>query len=158
MERHLRIARSQRRARNLLVDPMRQLRLPFFLFCATSAYAILCVSFAYIAFGDLLADAGLHAGDWLVELQAASLLGGVAATGAIYFGLVSAVCIIHTHRMIGPEVVFRRHVQALKSGDYGARMTLRDGDALVDLASDLNELAEILQDAEKLAEERIPSG
>ena len=40
-------------------------------------------------------------------------------------------------------------MEALKNGDYGGRVHLRDGDAFQDLAEDLNELAALLERNEK---------
>ena len=42
---------------------------------------------------------------------------------------------------IGP---FRRHIQAMKNGDYSSRVHLRKGDAFVEMADDLDELAGVL--------------
>ena len=62
-----------------------------------------------------------------------------------YVLCVLAVCLVYSQRVFGPTVAFRRHVEALKNGDYSARIHLRDGDAFTDLERDLNELAEILE-------------
>lgn len=62
-----------------------------------------------------------------------------------YVLCVVALCIAYSQRIFGPVVAFRRHVEALKNGDYASRVHLRKGDAFSDLESDLNELAEMLQ-------------
>ena len=62
-----------------------------------------------------------------------------------YVLCVVAVCVVYSQRIFGPAVAFRRQLEALKNGDYSARVHLRDGDAFADIERDLNELAEILE-------------
>jgi len=59
--------------------------------------------------------------------------------------LIVAVTTIYTHRIIGPTVALKRHIRALKDGLYSHRVHLRKHDELKDMAADLNELAEILE-------------
>jgi nitrogen fixation/metabolism regulation signal transduction histidine kinase len=72
---------------------------------------------------------------------------------AILGGFVLAMlgfCIAYTHTLLGPTVALRRHVQSMKDGNYQARNKLRESDAAHQgLADDLNELASILQHAQK---------
>jgi signal transduction histidine kinase len=72
---------------------------------------------------------------------------------AILGGFVLAMlgfCIAYTHTLLGPTVPLRRHVQSMKDGNYQARNKLRESDAAHrGLADDLNELASILQHAQK---------
>jgi len=61
-------------------------------------------------------------------------------------------CIAYTHTLLGPTVPLRRQVQSMKDGNYQARNKLRQTDAAHQgLADDLNELASILQHAQKSA-------
>jgi len=48
------------------------------------------------------------------------------------------------HRIYGPVVPIVRHVKNLAQGDYASRVKLRKGDALEEIATALNELAEQL--------------
>jgi signal transduction histidine kinase len=68
-----------------------------------------------------------------------------------YLLLVLAVAIVQSHRLVGPVVALRRQVEALKNGDYTARVALRRNDAFNELADDLNELATLLEESAKPA-------
>lgn len=56
------------------------------------------------------------------------------------------VTIYFTHKMVGPTVAFRRHIGQLQKGVYGQRVKLRKGDAFVEVADELNKLADILEE------------
>lgn len=62
-----------------------------------------------------------------------------------YVLCIVAICVVYSQRVFGPAVAIRRQIEALKNGDYAARVHLRDGDAFRDIETDLNELAEILE-------------
>lgn len=55
-----------------------------------------------------------------------------------------SICILHSHRMIGPTVAFKRQIEALLAKNYKTRIKLRDGDYFQDLAECFNRLAEQL--------------
>jgi signal transduction histidine kinase len=59
--------------------------------------------------------------------------------------LVVWVGIRLTHRVAGPLVRINAAVQQMARGDYNVHITLRDGDALVELADALNQLAASLR-------------
>ena len=61
--------------------------------------------------------------------------------------LDSKLWLMELHR--GPTIAFKRHINALKSGDYSARILLRRHDAFNDVAHELNDLAEILETIDK---------
>ena len=46
--------------------------------------------------------------------------------------------------VIGPTVAFKRHIRALREGNYDSRVVLRKGDAFDDVADELNLLAQAL--------------
>lgn len=74
-----------------------------------------------------------------------------AMLAAIFAFLILNVLasIIFTHRMVGPTVAFRRLIRGLIDGKYGIQIKLRQGDAFVEVADELNELSRTL--AEKHA-------
>ena len=55
------------------------------------------------------------------------------------------LAIWYTHRMVGPAVAFKRHIDDLARGNYRAKTSLRSGDAFQDVALRLNSLSEALQ-------------
>jgi hypothetical protein len=74
---------------------------------------------------------------------------GAAILGGFVFVMLG-FCIAYTHKLLGPTIPLRRQVQSMKDGNYQARNKLRDSDtAHQGLADDLNELASILQHAQK---------
>jgi signal transduction histidine kinase len=62
-----------------------------------------------------------------------------------YLALIVTISIVFTHRLIGPTIAFRRHIRALTEGKYQSRVVLRKGDAFIEVADDLNKLAETLE-------------
>jgi methyl-accepting chemotaxis protein len=54
---------------------------------------------------------------------------------------VGALTIIYTHRLAGPMVAFKKHIDELKATNFSSRVSLRKNDQFQDLASKLNELA-----------------
>ena len=50
-----------------------------------------------------------------------------------------------SHRIVGPIKRLRDMLEAIGRGDFTQRITLRKGDALVDLAQSINQMAEELQ-------------
>lgn len=71
--------------------------------------------------------------------------------GAItaYIGFNFCVGIYCIHKILGPSQAFSRHIQQLRSGNYDAKTTLRKGDALHNVASELNSLSKDLDSKKK---------
>ena len=49
-----------------------------------------------------------------------------------------------SHRVVGPMNRLKRTLEAIGAGDFSQRITLRQGDALEDLAKSVNQMAEAL--------------
>jgi len=58
---------------------------------------------------------------------------------AYYFG------IRQSHRVVGPMIRLKRTLEVIGQGDYSQRITLRKGDALIELANQINKMAENLE-------------
>lgn len=135
-----------------LLRPAVQLRLPLYL---------LGISLCFVAAMLALASAGLiQPISFVVAELPASLAATlslvlrdfavVASAGTFaYVLVVLCVSVVYMKRVVGPVVAFQRHVEALKNGDYHARVRLREKDCFEDLAQDLNELAGLLERDEK---------
>jgi len=69
----------------------------------------------------------------------------------LYVLLLAAVCVAYTHKLIGPFLPFKRHVEELAKGNYSHRVVLRKGDVkvLCEYADQLNELAKHLETKDK---------
>jgi nitrogen fixation/metabolism regulation signal transduction histidine kinase len=65
--------------------------------------------------------------------------------------IVSFVGIRASHRIVGPIARIKKALEAIGTGDFAQRITLRKGDALEDLAVSINQMAEQLK-------KRGPSG
>lgn len=58
--------------------------------------------------------------------------------------IVLFVGIRQSHRIVGPMNRIKRTLEAIGNGDFSQRITLRQGDALEDLAKAINQMAESL--------------
>ena len=71
----------------------------------------------------------------------------------IYLAFITLLAIIlwafYSFRIFGPQVAIRRHVKALIAGDYSSRVHLREHDEFMDLADELNQLAESLKESRR---------
>ena len=146
--------RQDRRLANVLVEPVLQLGLPALLLAITLPFAALQALYGYMAFGQLyqvvLADTSApRTFQTMLEGQAADFLFVSGAITLAYAIVVLIGSVAWAHRMVGPIVPFRRHVEALKGGEYGSRVHIRRFDAFSELARDLNELAELLEEHDK---------
>ena len=59
--------------------------------------------------------------------------------------VVLFVGIRQSHRIVGPLNRIKRTLEAIGAGDFSQRITLRQGDALEDLAKTINQMAEALR-------------
>lgn len=139
---------------NALQRPGLQLRLPLYLIAITGLFVGLLTAHTYDVYGRLfeLAVAESSQPEWFERTLAAQSGDFGLVWGALTLGYMLSVlvmCIVYVHRMVGPLVPMRRHVEAIKNGDYASRVHLRDGDAFHDVAEELNDLAASLAEAEK---------
>lgn len=82
--------------------------------------------------------------DTEVARYAADAMFWIVLVLLIFLITTTVVSILATHRLIGPTVAFRRHIQSLTQGDFSAQTRLREHDAFKDVAADLNALSEAL--------------
>ena len=135
-----------------LLEPSVELRLPLYLGLATVAFMAAFTWNGFAAFERmaqfvLVDDPEIRKLLW-GQTRAFLVVSGTIVTG--YILVVFGTCLAFTHRLIGPRVALGRQIEALKNGDYSARVQLRDGDvAFQNLARDLNDLGQILERAEK---------
>jgi methyl-accepting chemotaxis protein len=152
---------QQRKTVNLLLQPGLQLKLPITFLVITAVFGgliAIAISNAYrTLFLTIAAEQPTYM-EGILRAQTADLLivSGMLAVG--YLLTVLAVAIVMLHRLVGPTVALRRLIEALKNGDYSARVTLRRHDAFVQLADDLNELAALLEQGDKAEASRTPPG
>ena len=75
----------------------------------------------------------------------------IAVATTLLIELLLAIPIIfflgirQSHRVVGPINRLKRTLEAIGSGDFSQRITLRQGDVLEDLAKSINQMAESLE-------------
>ncbi len=153
------VLNSRRRAINTFRLPGFQVNLPATIVMMSLAFAAAAVWLEHSTYDSIMAMEPQTSGESsyfasLIEDQIRSALVALGMLVSVYMILVVGLWVRYSRKVMGPEVAFRRHVEALKNGDYAARVELRDGDAFVELAGDLNELAAILGSNEKPDERR----
>ena len=141
---------ERRKARNLLLKPSLQMKLPLYTLILSFTFGLVALLLFYVYFEQLYAMMleNTTQGSYLraaVRLQTSNFIEAASMLLVGYILLMVAVTTIYTHRIIGPTVALKRHIRALKDGLYSHRVQLRKHDELKDMAADLNELAEILE-------------
>lgn len=88
--------------------------------------------------------------DGLIDSELASQGSGtlvwLAILILIFFVGNVMISVLATHRLVGPTIAFRRHLESLIAGDYSARTELRSNDAFREVADDLNRLSAALEE------------
>ena len=145
---------ATRKVRNFLLNPSIQLAFALNII-VLSVFFVISVAFViYFQLGDFIQNI-LNIADFdaktLIALQGDwdKTLLWLGLFMVSFIVLLTILCVLYTHRLIGPTVAFKRHIDALNSGNYSSRVNLRDGDAFEDVAYKLNELAKTLEDKEK---------
>jgi len=142
----------QRKTKSYLLQPSRQLRLPLYLLGITVGFGALWIHSAASAIRELytaVESAQPRYFDAMIQSQLHDLALVSLLIALPYVLVTIAVAVVHSHQYVGPAIPLRRHLEALKNGDYSSRVQLRRGDAFEEVAQDLNELAALLADREK---------
>jgi signal transduction histidine kinase len=136
-----------------LLQPVVQLKLPVHLLFVTIACTAAFAVHTYVAYDRIYEAFASHAPKsfvGLIEEQSRDYLIVSGAIAASYILLVLGICVAYVRQLIGPITALRRHVEALKNGDYSARVGLRKTDiAYLPLGQDLDDLARVLELSEK---------
>ena len=141
---------ERRKARNFLLKPMLQMKLPLYILILSFTFGLLAMLVGFVYFEQLYAMMleNTSQTSYLQETVSEQTGNFVEALIMLLIGyvlLMTGITTIYTHRMIGPTITIKRHVRALKKGIYSSRISLRRRDEFKDLAEELNELAEILE-------------
>ncbi len=131
-----------------LPAPFAQLKLPVYLLILTLAFGALFTwqsTTAYERLYGLVISSMPDSHRVMLRDQTHDFAIVSAAILAGYTLFVLGICLAYTHGLLGPLVAVRRHVRALKDGQYGSRVELRKSDtAYLEVARDLNDLAQSL--------------
>lgn len=140
----------KRRIKNLLLQPLLQVKLGLYSILLALLFVIVFTSvliFSFRRLFELILDLTdlRHEVMEVINSYMLELSGKLLLVVAVYFVLNVIVSVVYTHRLVGPTVAFRRHIRALSEGLYKSRITLRKNDAFAEVAEDLNRLAEVLE-------------
>ncbi len=141
---------NRRSVKNVLVSPKQQLRYSFVLVIGSCLTLALFVGVLIFQINQTISTLGIayRLDPEVIEaihksLNSALVMAMILAALTIISSL--ALSIRLSHKIYGPVVSIKRYLQTLMSGDYKARLTLRQGDDLLDLRDALNQLAEALE-------------
>lgn len=142
--------REQRKARNFLLQPTLQLRLPLYILLLSSLFVLLGLLLGNLYFEQTYVTMiqNTTQAEYLqqvVSQQLHEFKSMALLLMFIYVLLTVLVTTIYTHKLVGPVIPLARHIRALAEGHYAHRVKLRRNDALQDLAGQLNELALTLE-------------
>lgn len=145
---------ERRKARNIFLKPGMQLRLPLYILLLSFMFMLLGILIGNLFFEQTYVTLMQHTtqSEYLQRVITAQTREfKVLALALLFFYVLSifVVTVIFTHRMIGPMIPMTRHVKALQEGRYTHRINLRRHDAFGELAEQLNDLAETLQNTRR---------
>ncbi len=139
---------SRRKIGNIIVDSKALIRLSTPFFALLISVLVLALFVRWQA-SRLLIDIESFQPEIIYKLQ--SYTAGITTTllwGEFFFGsLCLLLWVIFSHRILGPMVPIRRHIQSLIDGKYDSKITLRKNDEFKSVAEDLNKLAETLKNS-----------
>lgn len=142
--------KNARSLKNLLLDPFTQIKLGLYSFLLALVFSLVVLGILYVNLNNFasivmtLTDAEDELTGLFIQYMSDATL-WLSVTIIAFLLLNILISIVYTHHLIGPAVAFRRHVQNLHKKEYSSRVHLRKGDSFVELANDLNSLAEKLE-------------
>ena len=138
-----------RKLKNYLLRPQVQLRVGFYFIVISIIFAFIIGWVFTSQFGNIyetildLTDVREEVIDIVDQhIREAMFWLIVICVGFVCINITLAVW--YTHRMVGPAVAFKRHIDEIIAGNYDAKTTLRRGDAFHDVALRLNTLSDNL--------------
>ena len=142
------MSKSTRKFSNLVLDrgALARLSVPFVLMIVLSVAIVGVIRWKVVhalEHTELSGVENLPAMNTLLELQ--RTITSIGIVGVTILGLVCmGLWIFYSHRIFGPVIPMRRHIEKLGAGDFSSRIQLRGTDEFKALAEDLNHLAEVL--------------
>jgi HAMP domain-containing protein len=142
--------KEHRKARNLLLQPVLQLKLALYVLLLSLTFVLITALFGKLYFEQTFITLfeNTTQAEYIqavITRQINSFKSLSLLLLAVYAVLMVVLAAVYTHRMIGPTLPIMRHVKALNDGFYSHRVKLRRYDCFQDLANELNALAETLE-------------
>ncbi len=141
---------GRRLLRNFIIRPGVQIRYLVYILSVGLVFMLVMFSFMLMTLTRMFSQAAQIANieyDIQLAIQNAIISAWIVfALSCIAFaGLSAVIGILLTHRVFGPIVPIRRHLAALKKGNYKQVTQLRQHDELKEVADDLNQVSELLE-------------
>ena len=141
---------ENRKARNMLLKPVLQLKLALYAIVLTLIFLCTTVFFGKMYFEQTyitLVENTTQAEyiQAVVSQQIYQFKSMFLLLLVVYTVMMVVLITVYTHRMIGPTLPIMRHIRALKDGFYSQRVRLRRYDCFQEMADELNKLAEALE-------------
>ena len=141
---------ENRKARNMLLKPVLQLKLALYAIVLTLIFLCTTVFFGKMYFEQTyitLVENTTQAEyiQAVVSQQVHQFKSMFLLLLVVYTVMMVVLITVYTHRMIGPTLPIMRHIRALKDGFYSQRVRLRRYDCFQEMADELNKLAEALE-------------
>jgi methyl-accepting chemotaxis protein len=133
-----------------LIQPFVQIKFGSYILLLALAYCGLVAALLWISYREQYAQfiafyQGME-GDLLFrEKMLGRYLFGLSGILLTYVLTIFTVVILRTHKIYGPMVAIRRFVEDLGNGNYSGRLRIRERDDFQDLAQNLNEVAQVLE-------------
>ena len=141
---------ENRKARNMLLKPVLQLKLALYAIVLTLIFLCTTVFFGKMYFEQTyitLVENTTQAEyiQAVVSQQIHQFKSMFLLLLVVYTVMMVVLITVYTHRMIGPTLPIMRHIRALNDGFYSQRVRLRRYDCFQEMADELNKLAEALE-------------
>lgn len=139
-------SKPKRQLRNLLLQPGLQSRLGLYcviasVFFAAAVYGILLTNYSSITDAILQLTGNNDQVREIIGLHWNGTQIWIYLAAVAYVVAITLISVWYTHRMVGPTIAFRRHLERLEQGDFAYRTNLRRGDAFSEVADALNRLS-----------------
>jgi hypothetical protein len=137
---------KKRKLSNFLLQPLLQTKIGLYSIGLSFVFALLIGLICYVNLRELfgliieMTDAPREVQD-IIYSYLSSMQAWIYLCLAGYIGITIAISIWYTHRLVGPTVAFRKHLEAIDKGEFGHRTVLRKSDAFSEVAEKLNELS-----------------
>lgn len=144
------VGKAKRRLRNFMLQPLLQVKLGLYAIILSALFAVATSAILYHNFAGLvnsivlLTDAEDEVRELFMDYWKGTQLWIYLCFG-VYLGATVLISVLYTHKLVGPQVAFRRHIRSIADGRYSARTYLRKGDAFSEVADELNRLSEVME-------------
>lgn len=141
---------GQRKLRNLLLQPLLQIRLGLYSILLTIFFSGMILGVLYLNLMDFtqivlaLTDSESEIRDLFADYISQTIWWiGILIVTFIASSIVLSVT--YTHKLVGPTIAFRHQLQKLQRGQFDNKIQLRKGDAFQEIANEINMLTDVMQ-------------